>query len=92
MKNILDGKEINHYCNTEYGSSDSPILSLSSFKVISKYNKEKTTKEIIIKYKIGKEDKLRIFGDDFVKNNKGNFQMVINNINYELNSFYKIKN
>jgi len=130
MKTILDGKEINHYCNTENGSSGSPILSLSSFKVIgvhyggsknkdkedklnfgtfiryaikelnnqyknenkSKYNKEETKKEIIIKYKIGKEDKLRIFGDDFVKNNKGNFQMVINNINYELNSFYKIKN
>ena len=117
MKNILDGKEINHYCNTENGSSGSPILSLSSFKVIgvhyggSKnkniqinygtfikyainefYNKAKTTNEIIIKYQIGKEDKIRLFGDKFVEINKRNFEILINNNIYELNSFYKIKN
>jgi len=51
-----------------------------------------TTNEILIKYKIGKEDKVRIFGDYFVENNKNNFEMIINNINYELDSFYKIKN
>ena len=33
MKN-LEGKKINHYCNTEKGSSGSPILSLNNFKVI----------------------------------------------------------
>jgi len=41
-----------------------------------------TTNEILIKYKIGKEDKVRIFGDYFVENNKNNFEMIINNINY----------
>ena len=34
MKDILDGKKINHYCNTEDGSSGSPILSLNNYKVI----------------------------------------------------------
>ena len=128
MKDLIEGKKISHYCNTKDGSSGSPILSLSNYKVIgvhyggsksknikinfgtfikcvikelnnkykneknNEYNKVKETNEISIKYQIGKEDKLRIFGDAFVKNNKGNFQMVINNINYELNSFYAIKN
>ena len=34
MKDVLDGKKINHYCNTKAGSSGSPILSLNNFKVI----------------------------------------------------------
>ena len=34
MNDVLDGKKINHYCNTKDGSSGSPILSLSNFKVI----------------------------------------------------------
>ena len=118
MKNLED-KIINHYCNTEYGSSGSPILSLDNFKVIGvhyggsknkddklnfgtfikyainefnkKYNKASTTNEITIKYKIGKEDKIRIFGDEFVKNNKDSFQMIINDNSYELSSYYNIK-
>ena len=58
----------------------------------NKYNQVAKTIKIITKYKIGKEDKIRIFGDTFVKNNKSNFHMKINGKNYELNSFYKIKN
>jgi len=131
MKDILEGKKINHYCNTEDGSSGSPILSLNNYKVIgvhyggsknkniklnfgtfikyainefynrnknenkikyNQYNKVTTTKEILIQYKMGIKDKIRIFGDTFVKNNKSNFQMIINDKNYELDSFYKIKN
>ena len=34
INDILDGKKIYHYCNTEDGSSGSPILSLNNFKVI----------------------------------------------------------
>ena len=34
LNDIYEGKKINHYCNTEYGSSGSPILSLNNFKVI----------------------------------------------------------
>ena len=127
MRDVLEGKKINHYCNTKEGSSGSPILSLNNFKVIgvhyggyktnniklnfgtfikyainefnNKYknenkndNKQTITNEFIIKYKIGKEDKIRIFGDDFVKNNKDSFKMIINDKNYELDSFFKIKN
>jgi len=68
-------------------------------KIINIYNiyEKMTTKnenidEIIMKYKIGKENKIRIFGDTFVKNNKDNFKMIINDDIYELNSFYNIKN
>jgi len=57
----------------------------------NKYNQVVKTIEIMSKYKIGKEDKIKIFGDTFVKNNKNNFQMIINGKNYELDSFYKIK-
>jgi hypothetical protein len=56
-----------------------------------KYYKATTTDEITIKYKIGEEDTIRIFGDTFVYNNINNFQMIINDKNYELDSFYKIK-
>ena len=112
----LEGKIINHYCNTEKDSSGSPILSLNNFKVIGvhyggskeklnfgifikyainefnkKYDKATTTDEITIKYKIGKEETIRIFGDTLVYNNINNFQMIINDKNYELDSFYKIK-
>ena len=52
----------------------------------------KNENEIIINYKIGKDEKIRIFGDKFVENNKGNFQMIINGNIYELNRFYNIKN
>ena len=38
------------------------------------------------------EDKIRIFGDEFVENNKDNFKMIINENYYELDSFYNIKN
>ena len=52
--------------------------------------------EFILKYKIGKEKKIRIFGDKFIENNKGffksNFQIMINNNNYDLDSFYTIQN
>ena len=34
LNDIMGGKKINHYCNSEEGSSGGPILSLDSFKVI----------------------------------------------------------
>ena len=34
IKDIIDNKIINHYCNTEKGSSGGPIKSLKKFKVI----------------------------------------------------------
>jgi V8-like Glu-specific endopeptidase len=34
INGIIEGKKINHYCNTEEGSSGSPILSLNNNKII----------------------------------------------------------
>ena len=56
------------------------------------YDKMMTRNEFTIKYAIGKEDKIRIFGDKFVENNKNNFEMIINDKNYALNSFYNLNN
>ena len=56
------------------------------------YNKMIAKNEIKIKYEIGKEDKIKIFGDMFVKKNKNNYQMIINDNNCELNSFYNLNN
>ena len=60
MWNISNGIKINHYCNTEDGSSDSPILSLNNFKVIgvhygcSKNKNIKLNFGTIIKYAINR--------------------------------------
>ena len=43
--------------------------------------------ELILNYKIEKEHKIRIFVDIFVNKNKNNYQIIINNKNYELTSF-----
>ena len=34
INELIKYKTIKHYCNTEYGSSGSPILSLNSYKVM----------------------------------------------------------
>ena len=36
------------------------------------------TKNITIKYKTENKKKMRIFGDEFVKNNKNNFKFIFN--------------
>ena len=46
--------------------------------------------ELILNYKIKKEHKIRIFGEIFVNKNKNNYQIIINNKNYELTSFIDI--
>ena len=56
INDIIDEK-INHYCNTEEGSSGSPILSLKSFKIIGIHkgcskNNKKLNIGIFIKYAI----------------------------------------
>jgi len=39
--------------------------------------------EIIVKYEIKKQDKkIKIFGNEFIKNNNKNFEFYINGINY----------
>jgi len=46
--------------------------------------------ELILNYKIEKEHKIRIFEEIFVNKNKNNYQIIINNKNYELTSFIYI--
>ncbi len=48
-------------------------------------------KEILIEYEI-KEMRVRVFGENFVKNNKDNFKLIINDKEYELMNFYEISN
>ena len=101
VNDIIDNKKINHYCNTDEGSSGSPMLSLETFKLIgihygsSQNNKiklnfgtfikykidlfnNKYKNEINIIYKVDKEGDENIFGEDFVKNNKNNIDLIIN--------------
>ena len=56
INDIIDNKTIEYYCNTEEGSSGSPILSLKAFKVIGLHygssNKNKINYGILIKYAI----------------------------------------
>ena len=48
--------------------------------------------EINIIYKKGKKDEIRLFGKEFVKNNKDKCKMVINNKEYNIKEFYKLNN
>ena len=138
--NYINNCEINHFCNTESGSSGSPILSSESLKIIGihtgsniKHNfntgsllkkpiedfKNKflaeininddkilnnintnivfnypnkmvemnEMNEINIKYLI--DDKIKLFGEEFVNNNKENCILSFNNKDYELSEYIK---
>ena len=143
--NFFNNFNINYFCNTEGGSSGSPILSLESFKIIGihkqsnnnrgyntgsllkkaiedfkikflaeinnnnnyfKNNKNlynlntnisfKNTNKIIkmnemnIQYSINENDEgIKIFGEEFVKNNKDNCILTFNNKDYELCDYIK---
>ena len=60
----------------------------------SNNSKKKNKKEKNIIYKFNKEyiSYIRIFGSDFVKNNKNNCKMIINNIEYEIREELNICN
>ena len=65
INNIINDK-INHYCNTEHGSSGSPILSLETFKIIGIHygslKNEKINYGAFIKYAINE------FNNNYYKN------------------------
>jgi surface protein len=44
-----------------------------------------------IRYKIGKKRRIRIFGDEFVKNNKDNCKIIFDNNEQELKAFFDLK-
>jgi surface protein len=45
-----------------------------------------------IRYKVGKKRRIRIFGDEFVKNNKDNCKIIFDNNEQELKAFFDLKN
>ena len=51
-----------------------------------------SSQEILIKYKNNKEDKIKIFGDTFVKNNKDKCKIYYNDVEQELVSYINNKN
>ena len=54
-------------------------------------NKEMISKnEFTLKYKFGKPGRMRIFGEQFVKNNKDNFKIIIDDKEYEMISVLNI--
>ena len=53
---------------------------------------EKDKSEINIIYDINRQYNIRIFGLNFVKNNKNICKMIIDNKEYELSESYNIKN
>ena len=79
INDIIDNKTINHYCNTEEGSSGSPILSLKTLKVIG------------IHY--GSSQKNKINYGTFIKYGIDEFNNKYNDIKYknEINIIYKTK-
>ena len=108
INDIYEGKQIYHYCNTEYGASGSPILSLSNFKVIgvhfggSKIINSKLNFGTFMKYAINefnnKYKNEAIKSRRLTKTNEfgdifdENDKSEINDINYELDSYENIKN
>ena len=82
LSSIVKGKEIYHICNTEIGSSGSPILSLNSFKVIgihkgaprNEKNEERLKFNIgtLIEYAIDEFKKNSYNINDIKYNDKGN--------------------
>ena len=52
----------------------------------------KDISEINIIYDIKEENKIRIFGSDFVKNNRNICKMIIDNKEYEITEEYNIEN
>jgi len=120
LSNYLEKDIINHKCNTDNGSSGSPIFSLDHQKIVGihrgyKINNEKINfgvliknpineflkqinegkkySELTLKYKVDfSSSKIQIFGEDFVRNNKENCKIIIENNAEELNAFHRIEN
>jgi len=90
--NFLYNFDINHFCNTETGSSGSPILSLESFKIIrihksgninKKYNTGPLLKKAIKDFKKKYLAEININNNYNLKNDNGNLK----EFNSLINSF-----
>ena len=88
INDILERKKINHYCNTEDGSSGSPILSLNNFKVIGVHYGGSKNKIFKLNYGTFIKYAINEFNNKFkneIKNEKiiksENIKIEFNNIN-----------
>jgi len=59
---------------------------------VSNSNNRKSNKEINLIYNINNNEKISLFGSDFVHNNKNICKMIIDNKEYEIVAEYKVKN
>ena len=82
---LIDNKTINHFCNTEDGSSGSPILSLKTFQVIGIHYGGSQNKKI--KFNYGTFIKYAIDEFNKIKNNKSCNKEYKN----EINIIYKVE-
>ena len=102
-KNLITVKSINNLNNfsksfigeiekinqSQFGSKMEAIFELYDRLKIpdTKENKDHS----YIRYKIGKKRRFRIFGDEFVKNNKDNCKIIFNEKEQDLNAFFDLK-
>ena len=79
-------KDINNIINDDY-------LQTKFNSLINIYNKMNRYNRISLIYNINKEDKvIKIFGEEFVKNNINNCKMIVNNKEYKISEKFKIQN
>ena len=92
IKEISYEKQIVHHCNTEEGSSGSPILSLDTFKVIGVHYG--SSSKFKINYGTFIKNVLNEFYNKYKKNNNNviNNDILNNNMNLMNNNFANINN
>ena len=91
----LNGKDINHLCNTKEGSSGAPILSLKSHKVIGihigSYKSKFKNKGVFIKYPLAEFNKKNYNNNIIKTDTKSDYLQFIKNIKklYENEMLYE---
>ena len=98
LKNIINEKEMmnkfNKIYNLYYKIKDNQIQSQSEIKNNEIYKGVEAIKyknHINLIYKTEDKGKYKIFGEDFVKNNKNNIELLINGIKSELIEEFDLK-
>ena len=76
IKNIAEDKKIYHYCNTEEGSSGSPILSLNNFKVIGVHYAGSNVDNIKLNYGTYLKYIIKEFNNKYKSSNKSEINLI----------------
>ena len=87
-KSKKSGKEPNKEKNKKENKVENIINIINNN--IAKKTKENKANEITIKYKIDKEGKMKLFGKDFIKNNKNKCIMIIEGKEEEIKEYINI--